>query len=129
MFDPKSFRTSSLDLAHLIWGVGHTLETDPTRKGWRCREVKPSHVPGHFLVGRPGQEGCASIHRIRDVWHVGIYLMSPAEAHKLIKEIGGFLDAHWVEVNDIPGFGLDIIREIEAEVLRYARITRGNLST
>lgn len=113
MFDPKSFRTSSLDLVRHIWGGGHTLETDPTRKGWRCREVNP----GLFLVGRPGKEGCASLSwsRYLHCWDVGIYHMPPAEAHKYLKEHGG-LDAHWVEVGNHPGFGLDIIREIGEEL-------------
>ena len=114
-FDPKSFRTPSLNLVHHIWGGGHTLETDPTRKGWRCREV----TPGRFLVGRPGKEGCASFVWCRDGWDVGVYHMPPAEAHKHLKE-GEGVDAHYVEVGNHSGFGLDIIREIEAELLRCA---------
>lgn len=43
--------------ATLPWGGGHTVETDPTRRGWRIRAV--SHQLA--VLGRTGVPGCMSV--------------------------------------------------------------------
>ncbi len=96
----------------LIWGSGHTVESDPIPKGWRCRKIADCQV---WVVGQRGKGGCASIRLAgRYGWDVALYLETPKEVDSVLKG-GGFLDARFVQIPDVPGFGLEIIREIESE--------------
>ena len=45
-----------------LWGGGHTVDTDPTRRGWRAAlSHKDSKV---LILGRRGVVGCASVMRM-----------------------------------------------------------------
>lgn len=110
----KGFKYKSSPAAPAcIWGSGHTRETDPIKGGWRCR-VMPGGRPGTYLIGQEGKAGCATIRPWKGgEWDVAIYLEAPDEVrHSFFR---GHCDARFVQVADVPGFGLEIIREIEAE--------------
>lgn len=55
----------------VIWGNGHTTETDPSLNGWRVRR----YVGDALLAGRPAIKGCFTARPMSDGVHldVGIY--------------------------------------------------------
>jgi len=119
MFNPASFIAppdSRCPFVNYAWGTGHTLETDPTRKGWRCRPNQPGSICA--LLGRPGTVGCASVIYIRDgELDVALYLETPKVAHEAIN--GGrahLLDPFYFQVPDLPGWGLKVINRIEEDL-------------
>ena len=111
-----------------FWGGGHTVETLPSNKGWRCR---PAGVC--WVVGQRGKRGCASI-RVLEYAHpayadrepaldVAIYLQDPKEVHDAIMAGGaGHLDPRYVEVPilELGGEGLNVLRLIEEERRSYS---------
>jgi hypothetical protein len=110
-----------------VWGGGHTRETDPTRNGWRFRAL-PGARAGVYLIGQAGKEGCATARLVGSdftgwEWDVGIYWETPEEVSLYVTSPapgpeGPFCDARFVQTADVPGWGLDVIREIEDEVRR-----------
>jgi len=105
-----------------IWGGGHTIETDPTLKGWRFRAL-PEARSGVYLIGQAGKEGCATARLLGSrltgwEWDVAIYWETPEEVSLYVTGDGPFCDGRFVQTADVPGFGLEIIREIENEVRR-----------
>lgn len=84
MFDASAFTTSK---PRADWGSGHTDQTLPVAKGWRCRLI-PGLPQDIFLLGIPGQGGCATImwKADRGQWQLGYYDETPAEVIAAIKE-------------------------------------------
>ena len=95
-----------------IWGNGHTLQTDPTKRGWRARLLKEGSKT--LLVGRPGKEGCFSVEQWPDgILDVAIYYDTPKYVKEALLE-GVGLDAKYKQTKDICGWGLPFIIECEA---------------
>ena len=107
-----------------IWGGGHTVETDPTRKGWRA---KPLGSGSDFvLVGRPGVEGCFSAQVVRAFVpgveayiDLAIYLDTPS----LIAKDRPYRVANAIyhRIAACPGWGLRAIELLEAEMAASAQ--------
>jgi hypothetical protein len=99
-----------------FWGTGHTADTDPTRKGWRCRPVAPG---GHcWVVGQKGRKGCASVMLVGERLDVALYLEDPGDVDRAIRaHEAHVLDPRYVEMAPRPygGDGLAVIRLIEEE--------------
>ena len=100
------------------WGGGHTIETDPTRKGWKMR-ANSVHCA---VVGQPGKPGCASVMRMGDnQLDVALYEETPNEVSEQLKT--GFVDAvMYVAAPNCPGWALTIIDLIEEVRARMAAI-------
>jgi hypothetical protein len=106
-----TFQYSKAVDSYLVWGSGHTAETDPTRQGWRC---KLAYESGPLLVGQRGREVCATLRSLGcGKWDVAIYWDTPEEVVAQRCRI----DASFHEVDDVPGWGLSVIRLIERERL------------
>ena len=118
-FDAAKFSIHEEHTPMGMWGGGHTVATDPTKKGWRCRLLRGSKS-GVRIVGRKGVEGCASFREMGDgTWDVAIYDRTPAVVSRLLQEnspeINGFL-CSYSTVDDHGGFGLNIINLIKEEM-------------
>jgi hypothetical protein len=83
----KHFKVSSRMALSELWGNGHTIETDPFKKGWRCMHYPKGDV---YLVGRKGVAGCFSALLIGKVpystrapfWDVALYSEeTPQQVH------------------------------------------------
>ena len=95
----------------LVWGSGHTVETDPTRQGWRVRRA--GEEPDTALVGRRGVKGCftavpdATGHLI-----VRFFFRTPEELDRAIRsgeQVGGWIRT----LPHIPGWGLSAIELLQ----------------
>lgn len=105
-FKLKEF-SSSIRWWDGLWGGGHTIETDPSRSGWRCR---PMGTGGVVLIGQQGQQGCASVRLMADGQvDVAIYDEArPEEVARAPREADAYL-----QVPSTPGWGLVVIAEIK----------------
>lgn len=104
----------------LPWGNGHTVDTDPTRKGWRLRQA--GRDPDVVLVGRANVEGCFSVRPLEDGGlDVAIYLDTPQYVVRTWKE-GCYCDASYHEIASVDGWGLECIRLLEAKQAAIAAI-------
>jgi len=97
----------------LMWGGGHTMETDPTKKGWIAKRLKEGS--DILLVGRRGVEGCFSV----DLWDSGqidvaVYLDTPEYVAANAK-MGRNTDAWFFQMDMYPGWALACIRILEQE--------------
>ena len=100
----------------MFWGNGHTAETLPTNKGWRCRKMPwKSYGATVRLIGQNDKNGCATVRPLRDGYDVAIYWETPEEVSQKLAVHGGHLDARYVEVEGLCGAGLRVIEEIEKE--------------
>lgn len=94
----------------LVWGSGHTKETDPSLHGWSCRPAWPG---GPLLVGRKDHPGCAALVPVMgNGWEVSVFWETPEEV--TAARCAG-LDPVVRRTADVPGFGLVVlgmIREI-----------------
>lgn len=93
----------------LIWGGGHTLETDPTKKGWRCGLIRKGGE--NILVGRRGIPGCFSVARMgNNRLDVALYEETPEEV------MAGFKTKtvwpEFITLDEIPGWGLKAVEEV-----------------
>jgi hypothetical protein len=124
-FNPMEFKASTNQWQDAcIWGGGHTLETLPTNKGWRARPLAKKR-PDVLMIGQRGIECCATVVRTklyddecneRPGLDVAIYLESPEEVLQLAKaEKWEELSPRFVQIDEIPGFGLRVINMIERE--------------
>ncbi len=106
------FTTSPTPNPGLVWGSGHTRDTDPTLNGWSCRPAWPG---GPLMIGRRGIPGCAALAPERhNLWTVSVFWETPEEVTDA--RCGG-LDPVVRTTPDVPGFGLavlDMIREVTA---------------
>ena len=119
----KAFPAPILSTLMCVWGGGHTRETDPARKGWRVRAEAEGPRGTVYLIGQRGRPGCATARLVGSdftgwEWDVGIYWETPAEVSRYVTGEGPFCDARFVQTADVPGWGLEVIREIEDEVRR-----------
>lgn len=95
-----------------LWGGGHTIETDPTRRGWRAF---PAGKADAVLVGRFGVPGCFSAVPLSEGrLDVAFYDEAPEEVARLWK-VGEHPDCDYLEVQDCPGWALVAIQKL-AEV-------------
>jgi hypothetical protein len=127
MFDAKSFSLRpAQEPVMIFFGGGHTAETDPSRKGWRCRPAKAGHDNKVWIVGQPGKAFCASVmltyHLVdgepKDLIDVAIYFEDPKTVQQWInspRDKRDPLDARYVQFPAISGCGLSVIQEIEKE--------------
>ena len=93
----------------LPWGGGHTIDTDPTKKGWVFRPAPSQFNHDIFMIGRKGVPGCATLRLLGDYWDVSYHLGRPLEADN-----GDVCGEDLIP--NIPGFGLTVILGIT----RYA---------
>ncbi len=101
---------------NMFWGGGHTVETDPTRNGWKAATTSPEGRV--VLVGQRGVAGCATIVAYPGgLLDVALYYECPEEIAKSLKETGraGF-DAEYVQIPDVSGCGLRVISLIQSKV-------------
>lgn len=96
-----------------IWGNGHTHKTLPTNRGWKAALIEKGSKT--LLVGRRGKEGCFSVQQWPDgLLDVAVYYDTPEDVRTtLLNTGGGGLDARYVQVKDICGWGLPFITELE----------------
>lgn len=107
----RTFTSSPILCPSGLWGNGHTPQTDPARQGWRCRQA---WADGPLLLGRKGVKGCATlVWHDEGVWDVGVYANSTPEEVIAARANVGLVDGFF-EVDDRPGFGLAVIRLIDA---------------
>ena len=106
----------------MVWGGGHTLVTDPTRNGWRCRYVR-GVKRDMWMIGRPGHVGCASIICVGDTLDVAVYLETPQTALGFLKR-GDTLDARYEQFPAVSGVGLKIIKSIKEELAQLAELAK-----
>lgn len=86
-----------------LFGGGHTVLTDPTRRGWRA---KRAGGPDTVLVGRPGKPGCFSAVPFGDNHiDVAIYDEAPEEVARMWKN-HECVDSEYQMVSLIPGWAL-----------------------
>lgn len=90
-------------------GGGHTVETDPTNRGWRCARVKKGE--DLVLLGRRGVKGCMTIRPLSNGLDVAFYdELAPED---LIRD--GIPPADdYKSVDLIPGWALPLIQEVES---------------
>lgn len=94
------------------WGGGHTPGTDPVSQGWRVYPIKGTDRKV-VVIGRKGQDGCASIVRIDGRLNVALYDEAPelvAVAYE--NSLVGELRAQYIEIDNYPGWGLAVIEAI-----------------
>jgi len=96
--------------ASLPWGNGHTLETDPTKRGWRLRAMSGQLA----VIGRTGVPGCLSVVPFDGQYDVAHYdELTPEEAWKRLKA-GSIVADAYQRVGNHSGWALSLIQEIEA---------------
>lgn len=111
----KEFKVSSRWWEGL-WGGGHTRQTDPTKRGWRAaRAVKGGDV---IIVGQPHMHGCFTAGLMGDgKVHVRVYQDQTPEG--LVSHMESISPPpspeSWKTVDQIPGWALEFIRELETE--------------
>ena len=120
-----AIRLSDNPVSSEVWGSGHTIETDPTQRGWLCRKawpMKPGCTHQVLMLGRRGVAGCATIIRCRDVLSggaildVAVYWETPEAVRDSVIQTGkNQHNAVYRQIPDVPGWGLEVIRLIEAE--------------
>lgn len=107
----KFTASSHPSIAH-VWGGGHTRETDPTQRGWRCR-AQPGRLGQLFVIGRRGVSGCASILLLGSGLDVAIYdNLTPLEVSEGLAT-GRVIADEYLALPNVPGWGLQIARKIE----------------
>ena len=116
----KNFTTSNR-WWDFLWGNGHTLETDPTRRGWRAALSRKGGSV--LIVGRRGIRGCFSVMTfdrydyeamefIRKL-DVAIYDdLTPEEVAQQVN-VGRAVADEYREVDSISGWILPFIQEME----------------
>ena len=93
------------------WGGGHTLETDPTRRGWRLRP-QPGN-PELAVIGRPGKKGCLSAMFLSGGVDVATYDdLDPKTLSERLK-LGKVPADAFKLVPAIPGWVLEFVWDIE----------------
>ena len=114
-FDPSTFRTTWHNdwMARNAWGNGHTLDTDPTRKGWKAMPAYSGQTD-LWLLGQRGVAGCATIRQVGDQLDVAVYYETPEQVVAWLRELGPHCDAAYFQVSVTPGYGLKVINRIEA---------------
>lgn len=117
-FDPTTFSISRRWWDGL-WGGGHTLETDPTRRGWRAAlSGKGSHC---LVIGQRGVSGCASVMELSgSMLDIAYYDNLTPEAlaqwlNQPREERDGrvLADVAYEAREAIPGWGLYVLDRIE----------------
>ena len=107
------------------WGNGHTVETDPTQRGWRIKALK-AISPETVLIGQRGIPGCAIC---TPPWegeaHGNVFVQilqeTPNEVSRLASKSGFEAIAHLtdpatdMEPEEKSGWGLAVVRAIEQE--------------
>lgn len=109
----KEFKISS----HQMWasthpfGGGHTIETDPTRRGWRIKSQGQVAI-----VGRFGQKGCMSVVTVSGGYDVGTYEdLAPEELSKLFYSGEQVIADGYRTVSEHSGWALPFIHELESD--------------
>jgi hypothetical protein len=93
------------------FGSGHTLETDPTKKGWKIRSLyKGSEV---WLIGRPGIQGCATA-QYTVGGQIGIKLFPEATPLEVATGKTQMHAEYDMVRPDISGWALYILDKLEA---------------
>ena len=96
-----------------LWGGGHTVDSDPTRQGWRAAL---SHKDSKVLVlGRRNIRGCASVMRMSDGrLDVSVYDdATPEEIAACVRERRRVPLADCVlQTGPYPGWGLAVLEKI-----------------
>jgi hypothetical protein len=117
-FNPASFTLApAREPVHVFWGHGHTLDTDPTRQGWKVRRCTPTGQA--WVVGQPGKAGCASIIDLEDGrLDVCLYDEDPKTIDAWLKEPREtrrcFDAGPYHQIPAIGGAGLMVIRLVQA---------------
>jgi len=101
-----------------IWGGGHTLETDPTQRGWKAGRPKETMQgnPLLILVGRRGVKGCFSVLPCSEGKKLDVLIYDDETPEEIIAQWGRHetpVYSHAMLVDNIPGWGLDVIQDIE----------------
>lgn len=100
-----------------LWGGGHTVDTDPTRQGWRARPAKAGSKV--LIIGRRGVAGAASVMQLSGgQLDVAIYGDQTPEAVAKAMDIkpsdreGSLADPIFPVVPSTPGWGLRVLELI-----------------
>ncbi len=109
------FSVSPRAWAFDLWGNGHTLETDPSRQGWR--KAHAGRCPETVLVGRRGVAGCFSARPyLGNQVDIAVYDETPEEVAAAWAK-GESLDAYYVQMPLISGWGLVALEFVYARAL------------
>jgi len=94
-----------------LWGNGHTLKTDPTKRGWRAAPSKKGSDV--LIVGRRGVPGCFSVMCLSDCLDVATYdELTPKELAQQLDGGTAVADAYY-QVSNVSGWALPFIKEVE----------------
>lgn len=109
----QTFSLKQFSVSNRWWadwaGGGHTVQTDPSNRGWRA--AKLSKDGDLVVVGRPGVFGCFSVRQMKDGrLDVAVYDVRTPES---LKDSIPPADAYKV-VDCIPGWALEFIQEQES---------------
>lgn len=109
----KNFTVARNEPVSTFWGNGHTVDTDPTKKGWFCKRIlgRPAGTEDAWVVGQPGKNGCATIMLVDagKMLDVAMYDQPPSAVCS-----SGQLEAgKFVQLPAIPGSGLMVIEAIQ----------------
>jgi len=104
------------------WGGGHTPGTDPVSQGWRAYPV-PGTDRDVVLIGRTGQPKCATVVRMGKYLDVALYDETPEGVKAaFVAQCLRDLNPRYIQTDFIPGWGLEVIAEINPPVgLRRSR--------
>lgn len=96
------------------FGGGHTVETDPTKRGWRLVAVSDELA----VIGRKGKPGCFGIRTMsggdRGKYLIGLYEEEkPEELTELLKEGKTPPPNFYATVDAVSGWILDPIDDLE----------------
>lgn len=88
------------------WGGGHTVTTDPTRKGWRFRVLEN----GSAVFGRPGVAGAFHARFVEGAVDVIVYdALTPQEVDAALRRGEHLPYAAALRIPAIPGWALKVL--------------------
>ena len=99
-----------------MWGGNHTIETDPTKQGWRVVKLQRA-----ILVGKRNTKGCFSAICLGETIDIALYEEDPQEVATYLKGIG-FCDPIFHQIGNYSGWGLTVLqllRDMMEELEKY----------
>jgi hypothetical protein len=94
----------------LPWGGGHTVATDPTKRGWRMIVRQDGRVA---FFGQPGVKGCFLALRLTDSFDCHLYdEMTVEELMVANAKCESFADGYHVAGSE-SGWALPVIAKVE----------------
>lgn len=90
-------------------GGGHTVDTDPNKRGWRAGRVAPGS--DLVVIGRRGKKGCFSARLLVDK-RVDVAIYDEMTPEEVVVATQRYADSFKV-VPFVPGWALPFVQELE----------------